>query len=67
MFIYNEFYANIEDPQHFREMYQSIAVFGLGGSSMALFGRVGGGIYSSAIDSNDYISNIKSEEAKSEN
>jgi len=31
-------------------MYESIAGFGLGGSSIALFGRVGGGIYTKAAD-----------------
>lgn len=31
-------------------MFELIAGFGLGGSSMALFGRVGGGIYTKAAD-----------------
>ncbi len=31
-------------------MYESIAGYGLGGSSIALFGRVGGGIYTKAAD-----------------
>jgi len=31
-------------------MYDAIAGFGLGGSSIALFGRVGGGIYTKAAD-----------------
>lgn len=31
-------------------MYDAIAGYGLGGSSMALFGRVGGGIYTKAAD-----------------
>jgi len=31
-------------------MYESIAGYGLGGSTMALFGRVGGGIYTKAAD-----------------
>jgi len=31
-------------------MYESLAGFGLGGSSIALFGRVGGGIYTKAAD-----------------
>ena len=31
-------------------MYDGIAGYGLGGSSMALFGRVGGGIYTKAAD-----------------
>merc|ERR1719433_1265827 len=32
------------------EMYEAIAGYGLGGSSIALFGRVGGGIYTKAAD-----------------
>lgn len=31
-------------------MYEKIAGFGLGGSTMALFGRVGGGIFTKAAD-----------------
>ena len=34
----------------FVAMYESIAGYGLGGSSIALFGRVGGGIYTKAAD-----------------
>jgi len=33
-----------------QDMYESIAGYGLGGSSIALFGRVGGGIYTKAAD-----------------
>merc|ERR550514_413741 len=32
------------------EMYEALAGYGLGGSSIALFGRVGGGIYTKAAD-----------------
>ena len=32
------------------EMYEAIAGYGLGGSSIALFGRMGGGIYTKAAD-----------------
>merc|ERR1719458_1775830 len=32
------------------ELFDAIAGFGLGGSSIALFGRVGGGIYTKAAD-----------------
>jgi len=38
---------------HFKspeDMYEAIAGYGLGGSSIALFGRVGGGIYTKAAD-----------------
>ena len=31
-------------------LFEAITVYGLGGSSMALFGRVGGGIYTKAAD-----------------
>merc|ERR1712019_15174 len=37
-----------EDQQ--QQMYEAIAGYGLGGSSIALFGRVGGGIYTKAAD-----------------
>jgi H+-translocating diphosphatase len=33
-----------------RSMYECIAGYGLGGSTIALFGRVGGGIYTKAAD-----------------
>jgi len=36
-----------ENPQ---DIYEALAGFGLGGSSIALFGRVGGGIYTKAAD-----------------
>lgn len=32
------------------ELYEAVAGYGLGGSSIALFGRVGGGIYTKAAD-----------------
>merc|ERR1719331_692039 len=38
-------YASFESPE---TMYEAIAGYGLGGSSIALFGRVGGGIYTKA-------------------
>merc|ERR1719355_220370 len=40
-------FFHFEDEQ---EMYDAIAGYGLGGSSIALFGRVGGGIYTKAAD-----------------
>jgi inorganic pyrophosphatase len=33
-----------------RTMYEAVAGYGLGGSAVALFGRVGGGIYTKAAD-----------------
>jgi inorganic pyrophosphatase len=40
-------FHNFDTP---RSMYEAIAGYGLGGSSIALFGRVGGGIYTKAAD-----------------
>lgn len=46
--VYNNwFLSKFEDID---EMYEKIAGYGLGGSTMALFGRVGGGIYTKAAD-----------------
>lgn len=36
--------------ERIRELFEMIAGFGLGGSTVALFGRVGGGIYTKAAD-----------------
>jgi len=36
--------------EDYRKMFESIAGYGFGGSSVALFGRVGGGIYTKAAD-----------------
>jgi K(+)-stimulated pyrophosphate-energized sodium pump len=48
MFLMIEIFGNfITDPVLLMEM---VAGFGLGGSSVALFGRVGGGIYTKAAD-----------------
>jgi inorganic pyrophosphatase len=38
------------DEETARHMFESIAGYGLGGSTVALFGRVGGGIYTKAAD-----------------
>merc|ERR1719463_144945 len=40
-------YFKFDSPE---AMYEAIAGYGLGGSSIALFGRVGGGIYTKAAD-----------------
>jgi len=52
LLFYNMFYKGVNDadPAQFVAMYESIAGYGLGGSSIALFGRVGGGIYTKAAD-----------------
>jgi len=39
-----------DDFDSYIELYESVAGYGLGGSSIALFGRVGGGIYTKAAD-----------------
>lgn len=47
-------FTDPSDPFHYgtdsAAVYDAIAGFGLGGSSIALFGRVGGGIYTKAAD-----------------
>merc|ERR1712178_571420 len=44
------FKAFFFDEDQKKSMYEAIAGYGLGGSSIALFGRVGGGIYTKAAD-----------------
>lgn len=39
-----------EDKEYFGPLFEAIAGYGLGGSFVALFGRVGGGIYTKAAD-----------------
>lgn len=53
--IYKSFYipadATFEtNKDQARELFEFIAGYGLGGSTVALFGRVGGGIYTKAAD-----------------
>lgn len=38
------------EQTYFRGLFEAIAGYGLGGSFVALFGRVGGGIYTKAAD-----------------
>lgn len=38
------------DSEYFGPLFEAIAGYGLGGSFVALFGRVGGGIYTKAAD-----------------
>ena len=47
LFVY---YTNAFDHVHIHFLMESLAGFGLGGSAVALFGRVGGGIYTKAAD-----------------
>lgn len=47
--VYELDFANI-NMQHAKHLFEAVAGYGLGGSSIALFGRVGGGIYTKAAD-----------------
>jgi len=47
--IYTNLYID-SDYTDYTRMYESIAGYGLGGSTIALFGRVGGGIFTKAAD-----------------
>ena len=44
------FFPNEDTQVSFFAMFEAIAGYGLGGSTVALFGRVGGGIYTKAAD-----------------
>ena len=45
--------------ESWKEFFEMIAGYGLGGSSVALFGRVGGGIYTKAADvGSDLVGNV---------
>ncbi|MDR1866634.1 MAG: sodium-translocating pyrophosphatase [Treponema sp.] len=44
------FYANIEEVEQITKISQAMLTFGMGASSMALFARVGGGIFTKAAD-----------------
>lgn len=46
LFCYGQFYGD----EDWKGLFEAIAGYGLGGSSIALFGRVGGGIYTKAAD-----------------
>jgi len=41
---------NYQSKDQTKHMFEAVAGYGLGGSSIALFGRVGGGIYTKAAD-----------------
>ena len=47
---YKQYYLNKNAGLSYQEMFECIAGYGLGGSTIALFGRVGGGIYTKAAD-----------------
>lgn len=49
--LYNNWFLGADwNAEDIRHMYESIAGYGLGGSTIAMFGRVGGGIYTKAAD-----------------
>merc|ERR1711871_1279476 len=55
LFILIQIYTSIDGydiskPEEAKKLFECIAGYGLGGSSMALFGRVGGGIFTKAAD-----------------
>ena len=51
IYAYNRMYLGEEwDSEDLRRLYENIAGYGLGGSTIAMFGRVGGGIYTKAAD-----------------
>lgn len=61
--IYNNWY--VESYDDFADLYDKIAGYGLGGSTMALFGRVGGGIYTKAADVGaDLVGKVEEEMAE---
>lgn len=46
--LYTNLFVN--EYEDYTAMYEAIAGYGLGGSTIALFGRVGGGIFTKAAD-----------------
>lgn len=50
MFLKGEYATEHEYQEDVRLMFEMISGYGLGGSTVALFGRVGGGIYTKAAD-----------------
>jgi len=46
----NELGDSSNSKTYFEPLFEAIAGYGLGGSFVALFGRVGGGIYTKAAD-----------------
>jgi K(+)-stimulated pyrophosphate-energized sodium pump len=49
-FFLNWFYGNLPDAERIQNITSAMLTFGMGASSMALFARVGGGIFTKAAD-----------------
>lgn len=45
-----DYFAAETDQESYLKLFEAVAAYGLGGSTVALFGRVGGGIYTKAAD-----------------
>merc|ERR1719208_486682 len=51
LWILLQFYRSVfPDSTSWEKLFDSVAGYGLGGSTIAMFGRVGGGIYTKAAD-----------------
>ena len=48
--VYQRYFLATPESVEVRDLFECIAGYGLGGSSIAMFGRVGGGIYTKAAD-----------------
>jgi len=48
--VLSSYYDAYTDVEQTKSMYEALSGYGLGGSTIALFGRVGGGIYTKAAD-----------------